>query len=141
MASLVQLGMYGAINIDDTTTNWFCVIQLLAEAYTLQNNKTIDEQVISAGELVVREQYLCSIQENTNWYWRQQPLQQTIIFPTRTILHPRLDVITIIYFQDIPKNICNRIQEKRHTKTYYYYDWCWLWLYFGLNWASRKKRF
>ena len=53
------------------------------------------------------------MQENTNCYWKQQPLQQTIMVPTRTILHPRLDVITIIYVQDIPKNICNRIQAKK----------------------------
>ena len=53
------------------------------------------------------------MQENTNWYWKQQPLQQTIIVPTRTILHPRLDVITIRYVQDIPKNVCNRIQAKK----------------------------
>ena len=33
--------------------------------------------------------------------------------PTRTILHPRLDVITMIYVQDTPKNFCNRIQAKR----------------------------
>ena len=52
-------------------------------------------------------------QENNNWYWRQQPLQQTIIIPTRTIIHPRLDVITIRYVQDIPKNVCNRIQAKK----------------------------
>ena len=48
MASLVQLGMYGAINTDDTTTNGFYVIQFLSDAYTLQSNTTIDRQVISA---------------------------------------------------------------------------------------------
>ena len=32
------------------------------------------------------------MQENTNWYWKKQPLQQTIIFPTHTILHPRLNL-------------------------------------------------
>ena len=53
------------------------------------------------------------MQENTNWYWKQQPLQHTIVVPTRTILHPRLDVITIRYVQDIPKNVCNRIQAKK----------------------------
>ena len=42
VASLVQLGMYGAINTDETTTNVFCVIQFLSDAYTLQNNTTID---------------------------------------------------------------------------------------------------
>ena len=36
MASLVQLGMYGAINIDDTKTNKLYVIQFLSGAYTLQ---------------------------------------------------------------------------------------------------------
>ena len=53
------------------------------------------------------------MQENTNWYWKQQPMQQTIIFQTYKILHPRLDVITIIYVQDTPRNICNRIQAKK----------------------------
>ena len=49
MASLFQLGMYGSINIYDTTTNGFFVIQFLSEAYTLQNNTTIYGQDISAG--------------------------------------------------------------------------------------------
>ena len=53
------------------------------------------------------------MQENTNWYCKKQPLQQTIIVPTYTILNPRVDVITIIYVQDIPKNVCNRIQAKK----------------------------
>ena len=57
-ASLVQPGMYGSINTDDTTTNVFYVIQFISDSYTLQNNTTIDEQVISAGELVVKEKYL-----------------------------------------------------------------------------------
>ena len=49
MASLVQSGMYGAINSDDTTTNLFYVIQFLSEAYRLQKNKPTDGQVIYAG--------------------------------------------------------------------------------------------
>ena len=55
--------------------NVFYVIQFISEAYTLQNNKTIDGQVIYPGELFVKAQYLCSMQENTNWYWKQQQLQ------------------------------------------------------------------
>ena len=102
--------MYGVINTYDTTINGFYVIQLVSDSYTLQNNTVIDGQVTSTGELVVKAQYLCSVQENNNWYWKQQPLQQTIIVSTRTIIHPRLDVITIKYAQDIPKNFCNRIQ-------------------------------
>ena len=53
------------------------------------------------------------MQEKTNWYWKQKTLQQTIIVTTQTILHPRLDVIIMIYVQDISKNFCNRIQAKK----------------------------
>ena len=49
MASLVQQGMYGAINTYDTAKNEFYVIQFISEAYMLQNNTQIDGQVISAG--------------------------------------------------------------------------------------------
>ena len=63
-------------------------------------NTTIYGQVIYANKLVVKE----------------QPLQQTIIVPTRTILHPRLDVIKIIYVQDTPKNVCNMIKANKSYK-------------------------
>ena len=112
MASLFQSGMYGDINTDDTTTYGLYVIQFLSEAYTLHYNTTIGVNVISSGELVIKAQYIFSMQENTNWYWEKQPLEQTIIVPTRTILHSRLDVITIRYVKDIPNNLCNSIQEK-----------------------------
>ena len=36
--SLVQSGMYGIIDTDDTTTNGFYVIKLTPEEYMLQNN-------------------------------------------------------------------------------------------------------
>ena len=62
MASLVQSGMYGAINTDDTTTNGFYIMQFLSDSYTLQNNTTIDVQVIYSGELVVNAQYLLYMQ-------------------------------------------------------------------------------
>ena len=57
-ASLFQLGMYGAINRDDTTTNGFYVIKFLSYAYTQQSNTTIDEQVIYSGELFFKAKYL-----------------------------------------------------------------------------------
>ena len=76
-----------------------------------KNNSTIDGQVISDGKLVVKAQYLWSIQENTNWYCKQQPLQQHIIVPTLTITHPCIDVIIIRYVQDTPNNLCRKNQE------------------------------
>ena len=115
MASLVQPGMYGAIKTYENKSNGLYVIKFLSVEYTLQNNKTIYGQVISAGELFVKAQYICSMQEK-NWYWKQQPLQQTTIVPTRTILHPCVDVIIIRYVQDTPKKCFSRNKETKQYK-------------------------
>ena len=58
MASLVQSGIYGSTNTDDTTTNGLYVFYFLSEAYTLQNNMIIDGQVISSADIFVKAQYL-----------------------------------------------------------------------------------
>ena len=73
MVSLVESGNYGAINKNDTATNGFYVIMFTSEAYKIQYNTTIDGQIITAGELVIKAQYLCSVQVDTNWYCNQQP--------------------------------------------------------------------
>ena len=73
MASLVESGTYGSINTTDTSTNGFYVIMFASGAHTLQDNKKNDGKIITAGELVVKLQYLCSMQIYTNWYWNQQP--------------------------------------------------------------------
>ena len=62
MASLVQSGKYGVINTADTITNGFYVTKFILEAYTLQNNTKIDGHIIYAGELVIKAQYLFSVQ-------------------------------------------------------------------------------
>ena len=110
MASLFRSGLYGAINTADNTKNGFFVIQFISEAYTPQKNITVDGQVISASEIFSNAQYIFSIQGNSNRYCKKQPLQHTIIFPTRTVLHPCLYVIIIIYEQDIPNNLFSRNQ-------------------------------
>ena len=89
---LVGPGKYGAINTTDTSTNGFYVTMFTSEAYILQENKTIYGKIITSGELVVKAQYLRSIQVDTNWYWNQQPKHHVITVPTRTILHPQLEV-------------------------------------------------
>ena len=67
MALLVESGKYGAINTTDTTTKIFYAIMLTPEAYTIQDNTTIDRQIITADKLVVKSQYLCYMQVDTNW--------------------------------------------------------------------------
>ena len=49
MASLVESGKYGAINTTDTSTNGLYVIMFTSGAYTLQENTTIDGQILISG--------------------------------------------------------------------------------------------
>ena len=79
MASLVESGKYIAINTTDTSTNGFYVIMFTLGAYTLQENTTIDGQILIAGELVANAKYLCSVQVDTNWYWNQQPNNHVMV--------------------------------------------------------------
>ena len=90
MALLVEAGKYGDINTTDTSTNGFYVIMFTSGAYILPESTTINGQIITSGELVVKAQYLCSMQVDNNWYWNQQPKQNIITLPTSTILHTQL---------------------------------------------------
>ena len=84
-----------------------------SESYTLQDNTTIGGNIITAGELVVKQQYICYIQVDTNWYCNKHPQQHVITVPTHTILHPRIEVNSVTYFHAIPKIVCNRTQAKK----------------------------
>ena len=143
MSSLVQTGKYGAIKTSGTSKNGYYVIKLISEAYMLQNNTPIHGQIITDGELVVKEKYICSMQENNDCYWYKQPQKQAIIVLTRTILHPRLGVVGITDVQVTPKSVCNRIQEKfiqRHPicLTDADYDYIWYKIDFQeKNWFER----
>ena len=89
-----------------------------SEAYTIQDNTTMDGKIITAEELVVKAQYLCSVQVHTNWYWDQHHQQHVTTVPTRTILHPRLEVNAITYIHNIPKSVYNRTQEIKYISKY-----------------------
>ena len=78
MALLVESGTYGSINTTDTSTKGFYAIMFTSGAYTLQGNTTIDGKIITAGELVVKAKYLCSMHMDTHWYWNQQPNHQQL---------------------------------------------------------------
>ena len=82
-------------------------------AYTIQDNTTIDGKIITAGELVVKAKYLCSMQVYTNCYWNKYPQQHVITVPTRIIFHPQLEVNAVTYFYAIPKSVCTGTQEKQ----------------------------
>ena len=84
-----------------------------SESYRLKDNTTTDGKIITAGELVVKAQYMCSMRVDTSWYWNNHPQQQVITVLTHTIIHPQLGVTTITDIHDILKSICNRTQAKK----------------------------
>ena len=66
-----------------------------SEASTLQDNTPIDGQIRATGELVVKAQHTCSMQEITTWFWDKHPQQQVITVLIRKIIQPRLDITAI----------------------------------------------
>ena len=102
----------GSINKTDTKTNEFYVIMFTSEAYTIQDNTTLDRKIITAGGFVVKAQYCYSMQVDTNWYWNQHPQHNIRTVPTRTIIHPQPEVNSVTDFHSIPKSVCTRTQAK-----------------------------
>ena len=109
-ALFVESGKYGAINTTDTSTNRFYFIIFKPGAYKLQEDTTIDGQIIPTDKFVVKAQYLCYMQVDNNWYWNQQPKHHVITVPTRTILNTQLEVNEVTNFHAIPTSVCTRAQ-------------------------------
>ena len=63
--------------------------------------------------MVVKAQYICYIQIDTNSYCNQQRKQHIITLPTRTILNPQLEVNAVTYFHAITTSVCNMTQAKQ----------------------------
>ena len=61
--------------------------------------------------MVVNAKYICSMQVDTKCYWNQKPNNHVITVPTRTILHPKLEVNAITDYNAIPASICSRTRE------------------------------
>ena len=57
------------------------------------------------------------MQIDTIWYRNQHTQHNVITVPTRTILHPRLEVNALTDFHAIPKSVCTRTQAKKHIST------------------------
>ena len=58
IASLAQLGKYGAINAADPTTMGYYVIKYLSEPCTLQEDQATDGQLSKSSEPVFKSEYL-----------------------------------------------------------------------------------
>ena len=72
MASLVKSVKYDAMNTSDTSAKGYYGIKFVLDPYTLQDDTIFKVQIISAGGLVIKAQYLSCMQENTNCYLEQK---------------------------------------------------------------------
>ena len=118
MNTLFESVKYGAINTTDTSTNGFYFIMFTSGAYKLQENTKIDGQIITAGGLFVKTQYICYMKVDTTWYCNQQPKQHVITDPKRTILHPQLEVNAVTDFHATPKSVCTSTQLKNRRRCF-----------------------
>ena len=107
---ILQRGNYVAINTAVTTTMGYYVVKLLSEPCTLQDNKTVDEQVIKAGEHMVKQEYLSITKTDTNCYWQPLENKDSVIIVTHTIVHLCLSVSNIVNVSDIRISLCNKKQ-------------------------------
>ena len=110
VVSIVQLGKYGAIHAADPTTMGYYVIKYLSEPYTLQEYQTTDGWVSNTCELSAKYEYLSIMESKTNWYWKYNGKNQSIIILTRIIVHTYLYVSVIIIFEYITSIIHNKKQ-------------------------------
>ena len=69
------------------------------------------------------------MQVENNFYCNQQLKHHIITVPTRTILHPQLEVNAVTDFHAIPTSVCTMTEAKKSisrypvclTDSYYYY--------------------
>ena len=71
------------------------------------------EKLELLGDLFLKHNIFFSMQVNTNWCWDQHPQHHVITVPTRTIVHPLLEVNYVLDFHEVPKSVCNRTQGKK----------------------------
>ena len=90
MAFLVQSSTYGTMNTTDSTTMGYFVIQFVAGAYTLEEEKICDVRISTACELVAKAKYLSCTKENTKRYWEHKNQKQILNVSTCTIIHPKI---------------------------------------------------
>ena len=68
MSLIIMEGKYGAIDTDDYSCHGYYTIKFSSSLYTLQVYLSIDEQVISFGEMVREGTYLFPININSYYY-------------------------------------------------------------------------
>ena len=55
-------------------------MKYVSESYTLQYDTTCDGEIITAGGLFFKAQYLSSMKSKKKWYWGQKQQKQIICF-------------------------------------------------------------
>ena len=86
MDVLVQTGQYYSINTTNTGTMGYYVIKFMSEPYILQEETMYNGKISTAGEIVIKYQYINCMQYNTRLYWEQNH-NISISFPPHSQLY------------------------------------------------------
>ena len=113
MSSLVKAGHYGAMNCNDPQVGNYYIIKFLSDPYTLQNEITVDGQILKDGELVADACYLTQIRQGSNWYVEAEEEQQLVTVSMRTVVHPQLNTEVVKDAAKIPQSLCSRTQARQ----------------------------
>ena len=67
-ALVIKVGSISAIDADDRHPNGYNMFEFTSSPYDLEENKTIDVQVIYSGELVSNVMYFSPAISHSTWY-------------------------------------------------------------------------
>ena len=93
MSLIIVKGKYGAIDNDDSSCHGYYIIKFSSSPYTLQVELSIDERVISSGELVHEVNYFFPIKINSHYYYLQRTKPINTIVYLSTIINDNVNVI------------------------------------------------
>ena len=84
MSLIITEGKYGAIDAYDSSCNGYYIIKNISSPYTLQEDLSIDGQVIYFGEMVFEVTYLFQININSHFMFNKKLNHNSVLILSTT---------------------------------------------------------
>ena len=95
MDALVKKMQYGTINKTDSRKMGYYVINFFSEAYTLQEDTTCDEKIITAGELFFRSKYLICMKYKQSDNGKKKRNKKMLLYQHEKIVHQCMNIMSL----------------------------------------------
>jgi hypothetical protein len=112
MAATIEKNSFGVVNTDDQRTDGFYVIKFLSKAYTLQEDITVNDELLKSGTLVCDAEYQSQAQPGSLWYVRSSNETQPIKLQVSKILITDLSVDIIDGVSQLDRSMRSMTQEE-----------------------------